>query len=114
MNRVPFSLNSIIPMRIWIRLIAAFTLTAFALMAVPTSTAVAKKGPRSEAVKKCNDDYKAAVKKANDDYKAAVKAAPKKGKDRKDAMKSAKDARSTAMTDAKKAKKDCMAAAPKK
>lgn len=70
---------------------------------------------RSEALKKCNADYKAAVKKANDDYAAAVKAAKdKKGKDRTDAIKTAKKAKADALAAAAKAKADCIKAAPAK
>ena len=44
--------------------------------------AVVQMTPRAEAIKKCNDDYRAAVKKANGDYAEAVKDAKgKKGKE---------------------------------
>jgi hypothetical protein len=70
--------------------------------------------PHAQAVKKCNDDYKAAVKKANADYTAAVKAAATtKGKEHSDAIKAASTAKKDALAAARKAKADCLNAAPK-
>jgi hypothetical protein len=74
-----------------------------------------KMSAHAEAVKKCNEDYKAAVKKANDDHAAAVKDAKgKKGKERTDAMAAANKSRTDALAAARQAKADCVKAAPKK
>jgi hypothetical protein len=103
------------------------TMMALSLSLALAPAALAKQGGSSkakpaktmsahaEAVKKCNDDYKAAAKKANDDYAAALKDAKgKKGKERAAAMKAASTAKREALAAASKAKKECIAAAPKK
>src|ERR1044071_5524022 len=70
-----------------------------------TQKAAKAMSPRAEALKKCNDDYKAASKTASYTYAAAIKdAKTKKGKDRSDAMKAASKARSDAMAAARTAK----------
>jgi hypothetical protein len=92
----------------------ALGLTSPVAFATQAKTAKAM-SPRAEAMKKCNDDYRAATKKAADDYAAAIKDAKgKKGKDRSDAMKAASKARSDAMAAARTAKADCTKGAPKK
>jgi hypothetical protein len=97
----------------------ALSLTLALCLASPEAFAKQKPAKamsaHAEAVKKCNDDYKAAVKTASDTYMASSKdAKTKKGKERADAMKAASKARADAMAAARTAKADCIKAAPKK